>query len=105
MAKIHVTTRAGDKVTFDGDTTRTVMENLRDKGLDVEAFCGGCCSCATCHVFIDPAWIDKIHAISADEKELVESTSAYKPGQSRLSCQIMFTDALDGLVLTVAPAE
>ena len=105
MAKIHATNRNGAVVSFEGDTRLTLMENLRDNGLDVEASCGGCCSCATCHVFVDDAWAAKLSAISDDEQELVEQTTFYKPGRSRLSCQVMFSDALDGIVLTVAPAE
>jgi len=105
MAVINVTTRAGKAETITGKVGNTLMENLRDAGLDVEAICGGCCSCATCHVFIDDAWTAKMPARSADELELVEQTRAFKPANSRLSCQIKFTDAMDGLTVTVAPAE
>ena len=69
------------------------------------ADCGGSCSCATCHVFIDDAWAGKVPARTADETELVEQTNSYRPANSRLSCQVKFTDALDGIVVTVAPAE
>ncbi len=105
MAVINVTNRAGKAETITGKVGNTLMENLRDAGLDVEAICGGCCSCATCHVFIDDAWTAKMPARSADELELVEQTRAFKPANSRLSCQIKFTDAMDGLTVTVAPAE
>ena len=105
MAVINVTNRAGKAETITGKVGNTLMENLRDAGLDVEAICGGCCSCATCHVFIDEAWTAKMPARSADELELVEQTRAFKPANSRLSCQIKFTDAMDGLTVTVAPAE
>ncbi len=105
MAKINLTTRAGTSVTLDGKLGRTLMENLRDNDLDVEATCGGSCSCATCHVFIDDAWLGKLPPRSADEQELVEQTTFYKGKNSRLSCQIKFTEALDGIAVTVAPAE
>lgn len=105
MAKINVTTRAGKLVVIDGTLGHTLMENLRDNDLDVEAACGGSCSCATCHVFIDDAWLGKLDARSLDEEELVEQTTFYKGANSRLSCQIEFTAALDGIALTVAPAE
>ena len=65
----------------------------------------GCCSCATCHIFIDPEWIDRLPAPQGDEKELLVELQHYEPGRSRLSCQVDFTPALDGLRLTVAPAE
>lgn len=105
MAKINVTTRAGTPVSLEGKLGHTLMENLRDNDLDVEAACGGSCSCATCHVFVDDAWLEKLPKRSDDELELVEQTTFFKGKNSRLSCQIKFTDALDGIVLTVAPAE
>ena len=105
MAKINVTTRAGQHVALKGKIGHTLMENLRDNDLDVEAACGGSCSCATCHVFISDAWLDKVPARTPDEEELVEQTTFYKGKNSRLSCQIKFTEALDGIDLTVAPAE
>ena len=105
MAVIHVTNRAGKTQTITGKVGNTIMENLRDAGLDVEAICGGCCSCATCHVFIDDAWTAKMPERTADEFELVEQTRAFKDKNSRLSCQIKFTEAMDGIAVTVAPAE
>jgi 2Fe-2S ferredoxin len=105
MAVINVTNRAGKTQTIPGKVGNTLMEILRDADMDVEAICGGCCSCATCHVFIDDAWVAKVPPRSIDENELVEQTSAYKPNNSRLSCQIKFTEALDGITVTVAPAE
>ncbi len=105
MAVIHVTNRKGQALAIQGKVGATLMENLRDNDLDIEAACGGCCSCATCHVFVDAAWVNKVGVRSDDENELVSQTEAYDPQRSRLSCQIKFTDALDGIVLTVAPPE
>ena len=105
MVAINVTNRAGQKQTLQGQAGATLMEVLRDHNMDIEAICGGCCSCATCHVFIDDAWAPKLPALSADEQELVEETESYRPGHSRLSCQIKLTDSLDGISLTVAPEE
>ncbi len=105
MPVLHVTNRAGAKHAFEGKLGQTVMEILRDHNMDVEAICGGCCSCATCHVFVDEVWAAKLPARSDDEQELVEETESYRPANSRLSCQIKFTAALDGLTLTVAPSE
>jgi 2Fe-2S ferredoxin len=105
MPVLHVVNRAGQKHTIEGKVGQTLMEILRDHNMDVEAICGGCCSCATCHVFIDDAWVSQMPARSADELELVEQTRAFRPANSRLSCQIKFTEALDGLAVTVAPEE
>jgi len=60
--------------------------------------CGGACSCATCHVYVDPAWIDKVGEKSATEAALLEEVCDPQPN-SRLSCQIKATDALNGLVV------
>ncbi|MFL2771188.1 MAG: 2Fe-2S iron-sulfur cluster-binding protein [Rhodospirillaceae bacterium] len=105
MATIHVINRAGDKHEIKSKSGSTLMEILRDNNMDVEAICGGCCSCATCHVFIDDEWTRKLPAMSDDEKELVEETESYKAANSRLSCQVILTDELDGMSLMVAPEE
>ncbi len=105
MPILHVTNRAGEKHTIEAKAGANLMEVLRDKNMDVEAICGGCCSCATCHVFIGEQWTAKLPAKSADEQELVEETEAYQPATSRLSCQIKITDALDGMEVIVAPEE
>lgn len=79
------------------------MEIARDGGVDdILAICGGCCSCATCHVFVDPDFLDRLPPITEDEDELLETSDARRP-ESRLSCQIYFVEALDGLIATVAP--
>jgi 2Fe-2S ferredoxin len=105
MAVINVTNRAGETHEIEGKAGNTVMEILRDADMDVEAICGGCCSCATCHVFVDDAWTEKTGSRTEDEQELVEQTDSFRPDNSRLSCQIQFTDELDGLAVTVAPPD
>ena len=99
MAKLIVVTRDGTEHEIEGDTSLTVMENIRDAGFDeLLALCGGCCSCATCHVHIEGG--DK----SADENDLLDSTTD-RDGNSRLSCQIPFSDALDGLRVRIAAED
>ena len=105
MATLHVTNRAGETHQIEAKAGATLMEILRDNDMDMEAICGGCCSCATCHIFVDDAWAGKIPPRSEDEQELVEETESFKPENSRLSCQVTMTDDLDGLSLTVAPEE
>lgn len=81
------------------------MEALRDSGFDdIQAICGGCCACATCHVYVDSAFLDRLPAPSGDERELLD-TSTQRLSNSRLSCQIPVTAALDGLRLTIAPED
>jgi 2Fe-2S ferredoxin len=105
MPTLNVTNRAGEQHQIDGKAGATLMEVLRDNDMDVEAICGGCCSCATCHVFIEGDWAAKLLARSEDEQELVEETESYQADTSRLSCQITLTDDMEGMAVTVAPEE
>lgn len=79
------------------------MEMIRDAGLPIKAECGGCMACATCHVYVDPAWVDKIPAPRDDERDMITDFAASPRENSRLSCQILMTDELKGLVVTLAP--
>jgi len=105
MPKLIVVSRAGEETTVDVGNGLTVMEAIRDNGFDeLLALCGGCCSCATCHVHVDPAFAGLLPAISEDENDLLES-SDHRSATSRLSCQLAFTDALDGLRVTIAEED
>ncbi|MFN3232016.1 MAG: 2Fe-2S iron-sulfur cluster-binding protein [Alphaproteobacteria bacterium] len=104
MAKIHITNREGVESEIQGESGISVMENLRDNDYELEAICGGQCSCATCHIYIDEAWVEKTGERSDEETELLEELDCMQPN-SRLSCQIEFSDDLDGLKLVVAPDE
>ncbi|MEE4204865.1 MAG: 2Fe-2S iron-sulfur cluster-binding protein [Erythrobacter sp.] len=105
MPKLVVTNREGETSEIDVEDGLTVMEAIRDNGFDeLLALCGGCCSCATCHIHVDPAAMDKLPAMSEDEDDLLES-SDHRSETSRLSCQIPFTAALDGLKVTIAPED
>lgn len=105
MPKLIVVNRAGEESTIDVADGLTVMEAIRDNGFDeLLALCGGCCSCATCHIHVDPAFTDKLPAMSDDENDLLDS-SDYRDATSRLSCQIAFTSDLDGLKVTIAPED
>ncbi len=105
MARLVVTDREGGQIEVDGQTGLSVMENIRDLQDSVDAICGGLCSCATCHVHIDPQWLDKLPPRHEEEDMLVSDSMYFDPERSRLSCQITLTDELDGLTLTVAPEE
>jgi 2Fe-2S ferredoxin len=105
MAKMLVTDREGEVHELEGTLGVKLMETLREYDYGVTAICGGLCSCATCHIFIDPDWMPRLPAPQGDEKELLVELQYYDPERSRLSCQVDFTEALDGLRLTVAPDE
>lgn len=105
MPKLTVVDRSGAEKTVEASAGLTVMEAIRDNGFDeLLALCGGCCSCATCHVHVDPAWADKLVPMSEDENDLLDS-SDHRCETSRLSCQIEFSDALDGLKVAIAPED
>lgn len=106
MARIVVTDQAGRTETIEAKSGLSVMENLRNSGVEgILAICGGSCSCATCHIHVDPDWWDKLEPRDEDETELVSETDHYRTHASRLSCQIDMRDDLDGLTLTVAPED
>lgn len=99
--KIHVTDQDGQEHELEGLDGWRTMEVIRDWGLNIKAECGGACSCATCHVYVDQDWFDKLPPPSDDEEDLLYSTLDKKPN-SRLSCQILLNEDLDGLRVTLA---
>jgi 2Fe-2S ferredoxin len=105
MPKLIVVTREGEEREIMGETGLSVMEVIRDAGIDeILALCGGCCSCATCHVHVDPEFASKMPKMSEDENDLLDSSSD-RDDRSRLSCQIEFSDALDGMRVTIAAED
>lgn len=100
---IHVTDQAGESHELEGLEGWRVMEVIRDWGLNIKAECGGALSCATCHVYVDQAWLDIVGAPSEEEEDMLDSVGDVK-SNSRLSCQILMSDQLDGLKLTLAPS-
>ena len=105
MPQLLITMRDGLEKSLEGETRHSVMEIIRDNGVDeLLALCGGCCSCATCHVCVDPAFAGSLPAMSDDENDLLDGSSHRRP-ESRLSCQIPFAESLDGLMVTIAPED
>lgn len=105
MPQINVVNHAGEQSIVDAPEGRTLMEVIRDNGFDeLLALCGGCCSCATCHVHIDAAYMDKLPTMSEDENDLLDS-SDHRNEYSRLSCQIPVTGALEGCTVTIAKED
>jgi ferredoxin, 2Fe-2S len=104
MALLRVVDRDGVEHEVDARTGVKVMENLRELDYGVAAICGGMCSCATCHIYVDPEWQARLPAMMSDERELI-SELAHSTEQSRLSCQLEFTPALAGLRVRIAPDE
>src|SRR5437763_14734998 len=105
MTSIIIVKRDGSEHEIEAKDGMTLMENIRDNGFDeLLALCGGCCSCATCHVHVDEQWLAALPPMSADEDDLLDSSSYRRPN-SRLSCQIEFGEALDGLRVQIAPED
>ncbi len=102
MITINVTDEKGAAHTLQGIVGWQLMEVLRDAGMKIPAECGGACACATCHVYVDEAWMEKLPAISVDEQHMLDEALGQEDN-SRLSCQIILSEALDGLKVTVAP--
>ena len=98
---IHVTDQTGAEHALEGLEGWRVMEVIRDWGLDIKAECGGAMSCATCHVYVDKDWTDAVGAASDEEEDMLDSVGDVR-SNSRLSYQILCSDALDGLKLTLA---
>ncbi len=105
MPMLTVTTRDGAVREIDGSVGLSVMEAIRDGGIDeLAAVCGGCCSCATCHVYVEPGFEAVLPAMSDDESDLLDTSDRREP-RSRLSCQIPLSSALEGLRVVIAPED
>ncbi|WP_241229837.1 2Fe-2S iron-sulfur cluster-binding protein [Tsuneonella rigui] len=103
--KINLTTREGDQLIIDGTPGLSLMENIRNAGIDeVLALCGGCCSCATCHVFVEVDAAAVLAPVSEDEFGLLDGSS-HRNERSRLSCQVVITEAMDGMAVVIAPED
>lgn len=105
MPKLIVVTRDGVEHAVEGEVGLSVKDVIKDAGFDeLLALCGGSCSCATCHVHVDPAFVDQLPPMSMDEDDLLDSTSD-RDERSRLSCQIPFSDVLDGMRVEIAAED
>lgn len=105
MPQIIVVNQSGEETNVEASEGRTLMEVIRDNGFDeLLALCGGCCSCATCHVHIDADHFAALPAMSEDENDLLDS-SENRNAYSRLSCQVPVTSALEGCKVTIAQED
>jgi 2Fe-2S ferredoxin len=102
IVKIHVTDEAGKEHVLEGPEGWRAMEVIRDSGLPIKAECGGACACATCHVYVDEEWFERLPEPTADERLMLDDAMAVEDN-SRLSCQIILSESMDGLKLSLAP--
>ena len=99
---IYVKDREGNTHEIKSEDGLTLMETIRDAGLDIEAACGGCCACATCHIYIDKEWLEKLPKIEEEEDSMLDQ-AFHVTSQSRLGCQIQYTDKFNGIKIKLAP--
>lgn len=102
MAKVLVTDRDGKQHELEGTAGWSVMEIIREADLPIEAACGGCCACATCHVYVEGDWLAKLEKPDPDEEMMLDEAFEVQDN-SRLSCQIKYKDEMDGLTVKLAP--
>lgn len=100
--KIHVTDQKGSPHVLDAVEGWRVMEIIRDQGLPIKAECGGACACGTCHVYVDQEWLGRLAPMRPEEEEMLDQAFSVQQN-SRLSCQIIMDEGLDGLKITLAP--
>jgi 2Fe-2S ferredoxin len=105
MAKITYVEHDGTEHVVDVKTGLSIMEGaVKNNVPGIDADCGGACACATCHVYVDPAWVEKTGAKSAMEESMLEFAENVEEN-SRLSCQIKVSDELDGLVVRMPESQ
>lgn len=105
VIQVNVVDLAGESRLIEGEIGTSLMEIIRASGIDdIPAYCGGNCSCASCHVYIDEAFAPMLPAMSQDEDDLLDDAQHRSAG-SRLSCQVRASTALSGIRLTIAPQE
>ena len=102
MGFVHVIDREGQSRSLEAVEGWRLMEILRDYRVGIEGVCGGACDCATCHVVIAPEWAGKLFPPRDDENDKLDELPLIEP-TSRLSCQIIWAEELDGLTLTLPP--
>jgi 2Fe-2S ferredoxin len=100
MVRITYIEHGGRSHVVDVPQGQTVMEAARDNGIPgIEADCGGACACATCHAYVDPAWVGRLPAQGAMEADMLDFAHKPDPARSRLTCQIRIDETLDGLIM------
>jgi 2Fe-2S ferredoxin len=104
MPKMTFIEKNGNVLEVDAPNGLSVMEISRKCGVDIEGACGGCLACATCHVIVHPDWVDKLEEKKEEEEDMLDLAFDLKK-TSRLGCQILMTDELDGLTVALPGAE
>jgi ferredoxin, 2Fe-2S len=104
MPKMTFIEKNGNEAEVEAPNGLSVMEVSHKHGIDIEGACGGCLSCATCHVIVRPDWFEKLAEKKEEEEDMLDLAFGLKK-TSRLSCQIVMSDELDGLVVALPGAK
>ena len=103
MARITYIEHNGKEHVVEVASGLSVMEGaVKNLVPGIDADCGGACACATCHVIVDDAWTDKLHPARDDEEDMLDNVPNVMPA-SRLSCQLIYSEELDGLTVALDP--
>jgi 2Fe-2S ferredoxin len=103
MTRLIVVDRDGRAHDIDAKPGARLMEILRELDYGVAAICGGLCSCATCNVYVEPSWAERLPPPQNDELDLLKELPDYREAASRLSCQVDFTETMSQIKVTIAP--
>lgn len=105
--ELHITVidQDGEKHKVPALSGWRIMEIIRDNDLPIRAECGGSCACATCHVYVSKEWQKKLLVPDSEEEYMLDNADGFDPEKSRLSCQILMRDDLDGLEVILAPGS
>lgn len=105
MSKVTFIEHDGTTHLVEAENDQNLMQCAQNHGVPgILGDCGGCCSCGTCHGYIDPPWQARVGEASEDERLMLDGADHVQPG-SRLTCQVKMTDALDGLVVRLPPVQ
>ena len=106
MPQVTYRPASGEPITVDAFTDMTLMEVALCNDIPgIVGLCGGICSCATCHVYVDEAFTDRVGGAGDLEDDMLDGAAAERLPNSRLSCQIKMRDELDGLLVRIAPEQ
>jgi len=99
VVRVHLVEADGTRRTVEGPLGQSLMRAAVSNGIEgIVADCGGCMTCATCHVFVDESWLERVGPPSAEEDSMLDFTAVPRRPNSRLSCQLVLEPRLDGLV-------
>ncbi|MGE0629342.1 MAG: 2Fe-2S iron-sulfur cluster-binding protein [Hyphomicrobiaceae bacterium] len=106
MGKIHYVTAAGETITIEAEDGTSVMQAAVSNGInEIVAECGGAIMCATCHVYVREPWASRLAQVEATEEAMLTMTASERKPESRLSCQIIMREELDGITVDLPEAQ